>query len=87
MTRAVSTYFQFLDIIFGQLSLINKVLKIQIIISIEKNTSFRLYMNNHLSLAKIFKNMFWFLHKNYFLFVTFKPIYLLKKKLLYLIIS
>lgn len=58
LIKAVSTYFQFLDKVFGLLSLINKIFKIPIMISIRKNSLLSLYIDNYLSSANIFENIF-----------------------------
>lgn len=52
-----------------------------IIIDIGDKTMFGLYINDHLSLAKIFVDVFKFLHEIYFLHITFGPVYLTGKKI------
>lgn len=77
---AAFTYFYFSDIVFGPLSPTNKILRMPTIIETGKNLSFGLYMDDHLSLAKTFGNMFQFLHETYCFCNVFGPIYLTEKK-------
>lgn len=51
-----------------------------IIISTRKYASSGLYIVNHLMLAKTFKYIFSFLNKSYFSYITFKLVYLTRKK-------
>lgn len=76
----VSTYFQFLDIVFKLLPQTNKVAKIPIIIEIRDKALFDLYIDDYLSLAKTFTDIFKFLYKTYFLHIIFGLVYLIGKK-------
>lgn len=71
---ATFIYFQFSNIVFGSLFLINEMFRILSIISNRKNLSFGLYIDDYLGLAKIFEDMFQFLHKIYFLYIIFVEI-------------
>lgn len=50
------------------------------IIGTRKNSSFGLYMDDHLGSAKTFGNMFQFLHETYCFYDVFGPVYLTEKK-------
>ena len=80
LTGAASTYFQFSDIVFGPLPPTNKVFRMPTIIDTGKKESFGLYVDDHLSSAKTFEDMFQFLHETYFPFVAFGPVYPTRKK-------
>ncbi len=80
MTGAASTFSQFSDIAFGPLPPTNKFLKMLTIIGTRKNASFGLYMDDYLSSARTFEDIFQFLYKTYFLQVAFGPVYLTERK-------
>ena len=82
LTRAASTYSHLSDIVFRPLPPFDKVFRIPTIIGTGKNTSFGLYMDDHLSSTKTFEDMFQFLHKTYFPQVAFGPVYLTGKRTL-----
>ena len=50
------------------------------ILSIKKETTFSIYMNDHVVSVRIFDSMFEFLHKQYFSRVIFEPVYLSEHK-------
>lgn len=66
LSKSASTYFQFLEIVFRFFPQIDTVAKIPTIKDTEEKTTFVTYMDNHLSLAKTFKDMYKFLHKYIF---------------------
>lgn len=81
LTRAAHTYSQFSNIIFGPLPKTDKVPRMPTIIGTGDKTLFGLYMNDYLSLTRTFGDMFKFLHKIYFSYVVFGPVYLIRKKI------
>lgn len=80
LTGFASTYSRFSDIVFGPLPPTNEVLRMPTIIGTGKNSSFGLYMDDHLGSAKTFEDMIQFLHETYFPRVAFEPVYLTGKK-------
>lgn len=80
LTGAESTYSQFSDIVFGPLPQTDKVPRMPKIIDTGDKASFGLYMDDHLSSARTFADMFKFLHETYFPRVVFGPVYLTGKK-------
>lgn len=80
LSKAASTYSQFTDIVLGPLPQTSMVVRMPTIIGTRKKTTFSLYMDDHLSSAKIFKDMYEFLHETYFPRVAFGPVYLTGKK-------
>lgn len=71
-----------MDIVFGPLSKTNKVFIIPTIIHTRDETLFGLCINDHLSLARTFADIFKFLHGICFSRVDFGPVYLTRKKML-----
>jgi len=57
-----------------------KVRKMLIILNIRKNTTFLIYMNDHIVSVRIFDSMFEFLHQQYFSQIIFKLMYLFEHK-------
>ncbi len=50
------------------------------LLKIRKNTTFSIYMNDHVALIRIFDSMFEFLHKQYFSRIIFESMYLFEHK-------
>jgi len=50
------------------------------ILDIRKNTTFSIYMNDHVVSVRIFDSMFKFLHRQYFSRVIFESMYLFEHK-------
>lgn len=80
LSRTVFIYYSFSSIVFRSFPQTNTVVKIPTIIGIREKTTFGLYMDNSLSLVRIFKDMHEFLHKTYFLQVVLGLVYLIGKK-------
>ncbi len=81
LKRATHIYSQFSNLIFDSLSANEvRVKRMLTILDIRKNTTFSIYMNDHVVSVRIFDLMFEFLHWQYFSWVIFESMYLFKHK-------
>jgi hypothetical protein len=67
LKKAIYIYFQFSNLVFNSLSANEmRIERMFTILEIRKDTTFSIYMNDHVVSVRIFDSMFEFLHKQYF---------------------